>query len=133
MAKSKRPDPRAASIVDRKIGEKIRASRLAMAMSQESLADAIGVTFQQIQKYEKGFNRVSARTLMDIARVLNVPLERLLPVDKENPEPGIPAHDQMESELNAVVAGLNSEGRALLLRLATALKADPALRRKRQG
>ncbi|MBZ6074904.1 helix-turn-helix domain-containing protein [Microvirga puerhi] len=59
---------------DRRIGERIRLQRLARDMSQQALAEALGITFQQIQKYERGTNRVSASRLQEIARVLQVPV-----------------------------------------------------------
>jgi transcriptional regulator with XRE-family HTH domain len=65
---------RRAGAEDVEIGRKIRALRLERGLSQSQLADAIGVTFQQVQKYEKGANRVSAGRLQKIADVLNVPI-----------------------------------------------------------
>jgi transcriptional regulator with XRE-family HTH domain len=59
---------------DRRIGQRIRLQRLNLAMSQEALAEGLGLTFQQIQKYERGTNRVSASRLEDIARALKVPV-----------------------------------------------------------
>ena len=65
--------PRAvANDTDRHIGQRIRERRRAIRMSQDTLASALGLTFQQVQKYERGFNRVSASTLYEIARTLNV-------------------------------------------------------------
>src|ERR1051325_2862367 len=63
---------RRAGAEDIEIGRKIRALRLERGMSQSALADAIGLTFQQVQKYEKGVNRVSAGKLQKIADVLDV-------------------------------------------------------------
>ncbi len=63
-----------ASLVDVHVGLRIRAARLAAGLSQERLGNALGVTFQQVQKYEKGANRVGAGRLSDIARVLSVPV-----------------------------------------------------------
>jgi transcriptional regulator with XRE-family HTH domain len=63
-----------ANLVDIHVGLRIRAARLAAGLSQERLGTALGVTFQQIQKYEKGVNRVGAGRLSDIARVLSVPV-----------------------------------------------------------
>lgn len=60
--------------VDFHVGCRIRSLRKAANMSQSELADRIGLTFQQIQKYERGFNRVSASKLYEIAQVLAVPL-----------------------------------------------------------
>jgi transcriptional regulator with XRE-family HTH domain len=59
--------------VDAFVGARIRARRLELSISQEKLAEAIGLTFQQVQKYEKGMNRVSSSRLMQIANTLNVP------------------------------------------------------------
>ena len=67
--KTRSPDPR-----DREVGQRIRAQRLIRKMSQEELGDCLGITFQQIQKYEKGANRVAAGRLIKIAEVLNMPV-----------------------------------------------------------
>lgn len=72
-------NPRSATAIDRGIGERIRARRLEIGMSQEKLADAIGVTFQQVQKYEKGVNRVAASTLFAIAQALGAKLVSFFP------------------------------------------------------
>lgn len=60
--------------VDEYIGLRIRQQRNALGLSQTALANALGLTFQQIQKYERGFNRVSAATLFAMAKVLHVPI-----------------------------------------------------------
>lgn len=60
--------------IDLHIGAKIRDRRKYAAMSQTSIGEAIGVSFQQIQKYERGTNRVSASTLWRIAKTLEVPV-----------------------------------------------------------
>jgi len=65
----KKPDP-----VDVEVGQRIRIQRLQSGLSQTSLADQLGVTFQQVQKYEKGVNRVGAGRLTKIAKVLGVPV-----------------------------------------------------------
>lgn len=72
-------DNRAAGLIDRQIGALIRARRLSQNISQVQLAAALGVTFQQVQKYEKGTNRVAASTLMRIARALDCEIMQLLP------------------------------------------------------
>lgn len=61
--------------VDRHVGAAIRALRNKVGISQTALAEAIGVSFQQVQKYERGVNRVSASMLYDIACVLGVPIQ----------------------------------------------------------
>jgi transcriptional regulator with XRE-family HTH domain len=65
-------NPRSTGSLDLHFGEKLRAGRLMMHVSQQDLAKALGLSFQQIQKYERGTNRMSAATLFQIAAVLNV-------------------------------------------------------------
>ena len=65
---------RRAGAEDVEIGRKIRALRLERGLSQSNLADGIGLTFQQVQKYEKGTNRVAAGRLQGIADMLNIPV-----------------------------------------------------------
>ena len=69
-------DERAANAVDRKIGQRVRSRRLEIGMSQERLAELLGVTFQQVQKYEKGVNRIAASRLHDISSALDMPVAR---------------------------------------------------------
>ncbi len=64
-----RPSP-----IDIHVGSRIRLRRTLLGMSQERLGDALGLTFQQVQKYERGVNRVGASRLFDISRVLDVPI-----------------------------------------------------------
>ncbi len=63
-----------ASPVDVHVGARIRLRRTMMGMSQERLGDALGLTFQQVQKYERGANRVGASRLFDLSRILDVPI-----------------------------------------------------------
>jgi transcriptional regulator with XRE-family HTH domain len=72
--KGKRRRPNSADI---QIGESIRAHRLIIGMSQSDLASQLGVSFQQIQKYEKGMNRVGAGRLPQIARIFDIPISAL--------------------------------------------------------
>jgi transcriptional regulator with XRE-family HTH domain len=67
-------DERSATAIDRRLGQRVRARRLEMGMSQERLAFLLGVTFQQVQKYEKGKNRIAASRLFDIASALEIPV-----------------------------------------------------------
>jgi transcriptional regulator with XRE-family HTH domain len=60
--------------VDAHVGKKIRHRRWMVGMTQQQLADQVGIKFQQIQKYETGMNRVSASRLFDIANVMDVPV-----------------------------------------------------------
>ena len=63
-----------ASPIDAHVGARIRLRRTLMGMSQERLGEALGLTFQQVQKYERGVNRVGASRLFDLSRVLDVPI-----------------------------------------------------------
>ncbi|UXT42526.1 helix-turn-helix transcriptional regulator [Agrobacterium tumefaciens] len=65
----KQPNP-----IDVHVGSRIRLRRTMSGMSQERLGDSLGITFQQIQKYERGANRVSASRLQNIASIFNVPV-----------------------------------------------------------
>lgn len=80
---------KAKSEIDEYVGARIREGRLALNLSQEQLARALGVSFQQIQNYEKGANGVSAVRLFDICKILNVSLASMFPQDrpKDLPRP----------------------------------------------
>lgn len=67
--KESRPSP-----IDTHVGGRIRLRRTLLGMSQERLGEALGLTFQQVQKYERGANRVGASRLFDLSRVLDVPI-----------------------------------------------------------
>ncbi|MFZ2031940.1 MAG: helix-turn-helix transcriptional regulator [Vitreimonas sp.] len=69
-------DERAATSVDRKLGQRVRSRRLEIGMSQERLAELLGVTFQQVQKYEKGVNRIAVSRMLNIASALQQPISR---------------------------------------------------------
>ena len=69
MASKGFPNP-----IDVHVGQRIRQRRTLMGMSQEKLGEALGLTFQQVQKYERGANRVGSSRLFDLARVLEVPI-----------------------------------------------------------
>ena len=77
--------------IDACVGRRIRARRLELEMSQEQLATLLGITFQQVQKYEKGINRVSASRLWDISRTMGVPVSyffELIPPELSSIAPG---------------------------------------------
>lgn len=73
---------------DIEVGRRVRARRTQLGLSQEKLADALGLTFQQVQKYEKGTNRIGAGRLHQISEFLDVPVsfffDPLVGVSKEN-------------------------------------------------
>ena len=69
MIAKKAPNP-----IDKHVGSRVRMRRMMLAMSQEKLGDALGLTFQQVQKYEKGTNRIGASRLQQISQILQVPV-----------------------------------------------------------
>ncbi len=81
--------------VDIHVGSRVRMRRTLLGMSQEKLGDALGLTFQQVQKYERGANRVGASRLFQISRILDVPVSFFF--------------DEMAAESAAATAGLAEE------------------------
>jgi transcriptional regulator with XRE-family HTH domain len=69
MIAKKAPNP-----TDKHVGSRVRMRRMMLSMSQEKLGDALGLTFQQVQKYEKGTNRIGASRLQQISQILQVPV-----------------------------------------------------------
>ena len=69
IATKKAPNP-----TDKHVGSRVRMRRLMLAMSQEKLGAALGLTFQQVQKYENGTNRIGASRLQQISHILQVPV-----------------------------------------------------------
>src|SRR5215467_8930444 len=65
----KAPNP-----VDKHVGSRVRMRRMMLGMSQEKLGDGLGLTFQQVQKYEKGMNRIGASRLQHISHILQIPV-----------------------------------------------------------
>jgi transcriptional regulator with XRE-family HTH domain len=130
MAKKEKQDPRAASSVDRHIGARIRARRLDLGLSQERLGAEIGVTFQQIQKYEKGVNRVAASTLIDIAAALEVRIEALLPALGKGGVSETSLDDPEVAQLMHGIIRLNAEGRRVIKSLIKSLMSDEKMRTK---
>ncbi|MEO1205194.1 MAG: helix-turn-helix transcriptional regulator [Pseudomonadota bacterium] len=61
--------------VDAHVGSRVRLRRMLLGMSQEKLGESLGLTFQQVQKYEKGVNRIGASRLFELSRVLEVPIQ----------------------------------------------------------
>ena len=122
MAKAGRP--RGATAVDTHIGQKIHTRRILLGLSQTELADAAGISFQQIQKYEKGSNRVGASRLQQFSETLGVPpsyfFEGVPIVGKKQPAP-------QEGELSegTIVSFLGTREGAALVRAFMAIKQKP--------
>jgi transcriptional regulator with XRE-family HTH domain len=71
----KRVPKKQANPIDVQVGNRVRIRRMLIGMSQERLGDLLGLTFQQVQKYEKGVNRIGAGRLFEMSRILNVPVD----------------------------------------------------------
>lgn len=70
----RRTEDGAPNPIDRHVGNSVRQRRMLLGMSQEKLGEALGLTFQQVQKYERGANRIGASRLFDLSNILNVPV-----------------------------------------------------------
>ncbi|MFZ5721651.1 MAG: helix-turn-helix domain-containing protein [Pseudomonadota bacterium] len=107
--------------VDRHVGVRIRMRRKEMGVSQERLAEALGITFQQVQKYERGANRVSASKLWEIAAALKTPVAYFYD--------GLGDQDTLSAQRDAAQEFmLSTEGIELMA--AFPRIAEPAIRRK---
>lgn len=111
---SRQPHP-----VDRSVGLNIRNARRARRLSQEALADAIGITFQQLQKYEHGTNRVSCSRLVEIANVLGIQPALLLPEMSGASE--VPMASRLQSRLMIMLERLSPRQARILLLTASAM------------
>jgi len=123
MAEKKKPNP-----IDIHVGSRVRLRRTMLGMSQEKLGEHLGITFQQIQKYEKGANRIGASRLQEIARVLNTPISFFFedaPGGTTDEQPGFG-----EAESSNYVVDFLSTSEGLQLNRAFVKIKDPKVRRK---
>ena len=118
----KAPNP-----VDRHVGSRVRMRRMMLSMSQEKLGDALGLTFQQVQKYEKGTNRIGASRLQQIANILQVPVAFLF--DGAPDTPGS-ARSGKDTPSPTYVAEFLATSDGLALTKAFMQIEDPKLRRR---
>jgi transcriptional regulator with XRE-family HTH domain len=118
--------PKTPSPIDVEVGARIRTRRRVLGMSQAKLAEALGVTFQQVQKYEKGANRVGASRLLNVANVLGVPVSSLFNSDTRDGQAEKLRGSSAETELSAFLQ--SDEGRDL--NGAFAKITGPAVRRQ---
>lgn len=119
----KKPNP-----IDIHVGSRIRLRRTMLGMSQEKLGESLGITFQQIQKYEKGTNRVGASRLQNISSILNVPVSFFFE-DAPGENRASPAGMEEASSSNFVVDFLSSS-EGLQLNRAFVKISDPKVRRR---
>ena len=113
-----------ANPIDVQVGNRVRIRRMLIGMSQEKLCDLLGLTFQQVQKYEKGVNRIGAGRLFEMARILNVPVDFFYEGVNSAPlQAG-------ESENGASVMEFVSSGEGLQLSLAFMKIKDSKVRKR---
>ncbi len=124
MIAKKAPNP-----TDRHVGSRVRMRRMMLGLSQEKLGDALGLTFQQVQKYEKGTNRIGASRLQQIAHILQVP-EAFFFEGAPN-VPGAPRAEGMaEAPSPAYVSDFLATSDGLALTKSFMRIKDPKLRRR---
>ncbi|MEW5424520.1 helix-turn-helix domain-containing protein [Amorphus sp. 3PC139-8] len=121
MAVKKAPNP-----VDIHVGSRVRMRRMMLSMSQERLGEQLGVTFQQVQKYEKGSNRIGASRLQQIARVLQVPVAYFF----EDAPSETPAEGFAEAPSASYVTDFLTSGEGLALTRAFVRISAPSVRRR---
>ena len=85
--------------IDHEVGRRIRRRRRLLGLTQQQLAESIGIRFQQVQKYESGANRVSASRLFEIAEALDVPVQYFYEEIKPSGESAVPVEDQIAPDI----------------------------------
>lgn len=127
MAKPVKKSPCAEDMI---IGANLRRIRMSRALSQEKLGEAVNVTFQQIQKYEKGTNRIGGSRMVQLARVLDCPVESFFAglTDEQESTP-LPLFSKAAMEVAALVEQLPPRQRLAIRNLVTSLtgQAEPYL------
>lgn len=118
--------PARASVADHHVGARIRERRVMLGLSQQQLAQLIGVTYQQAHKYERGLNRISAGRLYEIALVLSVPVSWFFEgLDAEVPAAELSTRQRMCLELARNFAAIdNHKHQEALSQMARALAAQ---------
>src|SRR3954466_7666933 len=123
MAAKKAPNP-----IDKHVGSRVRMRRMMLSMSQEKLGDSLDLTFQQVQKYEKGANRIGASRLQQISNILQVPVSFFFEGAPQTP--GLPTVGISEAPSPAYVSDFLATSDGLALTKAFMGIKDAKLRRK---
>lgn len=118
---------RRANPIDVHVGGRVRLRRMLLGMSQEKLGEHLGLTFQQVQKYEKGINRIGASRLFDLSQVLSVPVQFFYEELAVGPDGG--AHGFAERPAESYAAEFLGSRDGLELNKAFARITDPRVRR----
>ena len=117
-----------ASPIDVQVGTRVRLRRMLIGMSQEKLGELLGLTFQQVQKYEKGVNRIGAGRLFQVAHILGVPIDYFYEGVNGTSE-GMPGFAEPGASSPPVMEFLSS-GEGLQLSLAFMKIKDPKVRKR---
>ncbi len=123
MESKKKPNP-----IDIHVGSRLRLRRNMLGMSQERLGESLGITFQQIQKYEKGTNRVGASRLQAISSILSVPVSFFF--EDAPGQDGTVSKGMAEDGPATYVADVMSSAEGLQLNRAFSRIANPKVRRR---
>jgi transcriptional regulator with XRE-family HTH domain len=122
---------RAPNPIDKHVGSRVRMRRMMLGMSQEKLGNALGLTFQQVQKYEKGTNRIGASRLQQISLILQVPVSFFFEGAPSVPNSGPGRQDGMsEAPSPAYVSDFLATSDGLALTKAFTRISDSKLRRR---
>jgi transcriptional regulator with XRE-family HTH domain len=124
-----RNNSRRANPIDKHVGERVRMRRMLIGMSQERLGEHLGLTFQQVQKYEKGVNRIGASRLFDLAHVLGVPIQFFYENMPASVSGLVAAPGMAEPGSESYVADFLSSRDSVELNKAFARITDPRVRR----
>lgn len=120
---------RKANPMDVHVGTRVRMRRVLLGMSQEKLGELLGLTFQQVQKYEKGVNRIGASRLFDLSGVLGVPVQYFYDEAPSAITDGAAVAGFAETAAETYVADVLSSRDGLELNKAFARISDPKVRR----
>lgn len=121
----KSPNP-----IDVHVGSRVRLRRMLIGMSQERLGELLGLTFQQVQKYEKGANRIGASRLFQIARILGVPVQFCFDDAPTEGGAGLAAPGFAEADQTPFILNFVSSSEGLELNRAFTAISDPNVRKR---
>ncbi|WP_426958319.1 helix-turn-helix domain-containing protein [Muricoccus radiodurans] len=116
--------------MDAHVGGRIRLRRMLLGMSQTEVAEALSISFQQVQKYERGVNRIGASRLFELARVLDVPISFFFDDASDSPGASVKRQSAVPSMTNSAGANPLHQRETLELVRAYYRIADPAIRKR---
>ena len=117
------------NLVDQHVGSRVRLRRMLLGMSQERLGESMGLTFQQVQKYEKGVNRIGASRLFQISKILDVPVQFFFEEAPNIGGDGTAARGMAEPDSEAFILEFLNSREGLELNRAFVKIGDPKVRK----